>query len=83
MVLISTWDTEQDAAEIYEAYKKILAKKHPSWQIINGPFSFGIKDNGLISCIVKKETDLIIYDQIPENLLPQVMKAGIDIRHIK
>ena len=83
MVLISTWDTEQDAAEIYEAYTKILAKKHPSGQTATGPFSFGIKYNGLISCIVKKDADLIIYDQIPENLLSKAMKTDIDIRHIK
>jgi hypothetical protein len=83
MVLISTWDTEQDAAEIYEAYKKILRKKHPSWQTAKGLFSFAVKDNGFISCIVKKDADLIIYDQIPENLLSKVMKTGIDIRHIK
>jgi len=83
MVLLSSWDTEQDAAEIYEAYKKILTKKHPTWQTAKGPFSFGIKDNGLISCIIKKDADLIIYDQIPENLLSKAMKTDIDIRHIK
>jgi hypothetical protein len=83
MVLISTWDTEQDASEIFEAYKAILTKKHSSGRIINGAFSFGIKDNGVISCIVKKGTGLIVYDQIPENKLPQIMKAVIDIQHIK
>jgi len=83
MVLLSSWDTEQDAAEIYEAYKKILTKKHPTWQTAKGPFSFGIKYNDLISCIIKKDADLIIYDQIPENLLSKAMKTDIDIRHIK
>jgi hypothetical protein len=83
MVLISTWDTEQDAAEIYEAYTKILTKKHPLWQTATGPFSFAIKNNGFISFIVKKDADIIIYDQIPENLLSTVLKAVIDIQHIK
>jgi hypothetical protein len=81
--LISTWDTEQDAAEILASYKRILTQKHPSGQNINGTVSFGIKYDGLVSCIVKKGTDLIIYDQIPEDLLPQVFKASIDIKHIK
>lgn len=83
MVMASTWDTEQDAAEVFEAYKKIISKKHPSGKDLSGSVGFGIKYDGLASCIIKKGTDLFVYDQIPENLLPQVLKAAVDIQHIK
>jgi hypothetical protein len=82
MILISTWDSEKDAEEAYDGYQKILKKKYPASKNIKGSFNFGLIDKGSVSCIIKNGADLLIFERIPEDLLPKVLKAAISIQRI-
>lgn len=83
MILISTWDSEKDTQEAFDGYQKILKKKYPASKAIKGSFDFGINHNGDVSCIVKKGTDLLIFERVPEDLLPKLLKAQVSVQRIK
>jgi len=74
LTLVSVWDTDEDAGEFFNAYKSVLREKYlgEKASVSDRTDNFSVTDEGLVSCVSRKEKQVVVAESLPEALLPEV-----------
>jgi len=80
MIMLTTWDSENDVEEAKEAYKTVLAKKYPEAKKQEGKFAYRINNGDKITILIENGFDLLILEEIPVKKIDSVTKAAMNYK---